>query len=374
MAAAEKELDEAIQSARQLARDQRRRLRWSLATAASYALDTVFLALFAVTGTVPAQIALAYGAAAAVVVGVAYLVTAQGWNLKARDPNLTAPQVMLAVAMQLCVVLAAPQIGFPILANLFTVFAFGMLWLSLRDSLAAWALGVAGTGAVFALVGDRIAVPVASGAEVVLVWGYLSLVLGRCLLLNVNANEMRERLADSRRRLAASLVQVQQLASHDELTGALNRRALISSLERERVRAERSGAPFCIGLMDLDHFKTVNDTYGHAKGDDVLRGFARTVHDTMRVTDVFGRYGGEEFLIILVGTEAATALEAIERIRNASAARDWSDAVPGLVQTVSAGIASFRKGETIEQLLNRADQALYQAKGGGRNRVVVSPR
>jgi diguanylate cyclase (GGDEF)-like protein len=146
----------------------------------------------------------------------------------------------------------------------------------------------------------------------------------------------------------------------------------MASLDRERARAERSGVPFAIGMMDLDHFKAVNDAHGHGVGDEVLRGFAATVHATMRVTDVFGRYGGEEFLIVLVGTELPAALEALERIRIALQARDWGGVAPGLAQTVSAGVASFRKGETVEDLLHRADQALYEAKRAGRNRVVAS--
>jgi len=146
------------------------------------------------------------------------------------------------------------------------------------------------------------------------VWLYFSLILGRCLLLSVNANRMRTRLADSRRKLAASLEQVQQLASHDELTGTLNRRSLMAALERERSRTERSGAPFSITMIDLDHFKRVNDTHGHATGDEVLRAFAATVNGTMRATDIFGRYGGEEFLMILFDTTPALALKAMERM------------------------------------------------------------
>jgi diguanylate cyclase (GGDEF)-like protein len=180
-------------------------------------------------------------------------------------------------------------------------------------------------------------------------------------------------LADSGRKLAASLKQVQQLASHDELTGTLNRRSLMAALERERSRAERSGAPFSIAMIDLDHFKRVNDTHGHAAGDEVLRALAATVHDTMRAADVFGRYGGEEFMMILDGAAPALALEAMERIRAAVAAKNWSSIAPDLSVTLSAGIASHRKGETIEQLLHRTDLALYQAKDAGRNTVIASP-
>jgi len=370
---AEVNLEAAIRESNSRDRGQRQRMVWFGMTAASYAVDTLFLALFALAGTISGTIAPAYGAAAAAISAGTYAVTASGWNLKRPDPSLVAPLSFLGIAMQLGVVLAAPQIAFPFLANLFTVFAFGMIWLPLRDSVMVWTLGITGTATVFYAVQGRIGVPVSSAFELTLVWLYFSLILGRCLLLSVNANEMRARLASSRRKLTASLEQVQQLASEDELTGTLNRRSLMAALERERSRAERSGAPFSIAMIDLDHFKRINDTHGHAVGDDVLRALAATVHDTMRATDVFGRYGGEEFLMILIGDAPALALKVMERIRAAVAAKNWSSIAPDLSVTLSAGIASHRKGETIEQLMHRADLALYQAKDAGRNTIIASP-
>ncbi len=352
-------------------RARRQRLRWIAATAASYATDALFLLLFAAAGTIPYAIGLAYALAAAAACALAWHAYARGWNLRFRDPNLTAPLILFAITLQLGVAVAAPQVAFPFLANLFTVFSFGMLWLPVAEAAGVWTIGVFGAGISFYLVGARFGSPAGSGLEVALVWLYFSLILGRSLLVSVAASEARARLAESRRRLAYTLDQVQRLASHDELTGSLNRRALMASVERERARAERSGAAFSIGMIDLDHFKSVNDERGHGVGDQVLRGFAETVRETMRVTDEFGRYGGEEFLIVLIGTELPAALEALERIRSAVQARDWRDIAPGLAQTVSAGVASYRKGETVEQLLHRADQALYEAKRAGRNRVVA---
>lgn len=372
MLEAEEKIEEAIRVRKAVDRDQRQRRTWILASTASYGVDVLFLVLFSNVGTISAQVPLTYGLIAAAITGGAYLATARGWNLKMPDPNLTEPLSQIALLMQLAVVAVAPQIGFLYLANLFTVFGFAMLWLTLQESVLIWSFGVVGVGTLFVIVGDRIGVPMASPAERWLVWGYFSLILGRCLLISVVSGDMRARLGESRRRLADSLNQVQQLASHDELTRVLNRRALVSSLERERERAERSGTVFSIGMMDLDHFKSVNDTYGHGVGDAVLREFAAAVSAAMRVTDVFGRYGGEEFLIILVGSEPAAALDAMERIRTAVAARDWNAIAPGLTQTLSAGVASFRKGGTIEQMLHGADQAMYEAKRAGRNRIEVS--
>ncbi len=371
MLQAEEKLDPALLTGGSQDRARRRRRRWISATAASYGVDSLFLALFAAAATIPAAIPVCYGIAAAVLCASTYLANAKGWNLRWRDPNLTEPLILVAIVLQLCVVVAAPQVAFPFLANLFTVFAFGMLWLTLRNAVAMWSLGVFGTGIVFYLAGGRFAAPTGSGLEVFLMWAYFSLILGRCLLVSVAANETRMRLSESRRQLADTLEQVQRLASRDELTRSLNRRSVLAALERERSRAERSGTPFCVAMIDLDHFKRVNDSYGHAAGDAVLRAFAAAVHDTMRMTDIFGRYGGEEFLMILVGAAQEAALEAVERIRATVAAHDWRAIVPDAKVTMSAGLAGFRKGESVEKLLQRADRALYEAKHGGRNRTIL---
>lgn len=371
MLQAEEKLDPALLTGGSQDRARRRRRRWISATAASYGVDSLFLALFAAAATIPAAIPVCYGIAAAVLCASTYLANAKGWNLRWRDPNLTEPLILVAIVLQLCVVVAAPQVAFPFLANLFTVFAFGMLWLTLRNAVAMWSLGVFGTGIVFYLAGGRFAAPTGSGLEVFLMWAYFSLILGRCLLVSVAANETRMRLSESRRQLADTLEQVQRLASRDELTRSLNRRSVLAALERELSRAERSGTPFCVAMIDLDHFKRVNDSYGHAAGDAVLRAFAAAVHDTMRMTDIFGRYGGEEFLMILVGAAQEAALEAVERIRATVAAHDWRAIVPDAKVTMSAGLAGFRKGESVEKLLQRADRALYEAKHGGRNRTIL---
>ncbi len=363
-------IESALKASRDDARARSERLYWIGATAASYAVDTLFLALFALAGIIPGIISLCYGLAAGFICATTALAQLKGWNLRARDPSLTEPLILIALALQLAVVWFAPQIAFPYLSNMFTVLAFGMISLTVRESLVIWSLGVAGTGVVLYAIADRLAMPPMTGLNLTLVWLYFSVILGRFVVLSVYSSGLRARLGESRRRLAATLDQVQRLISHDELTRTLNRRSLVARLGEERSRCERSGASFSLALMDLDFFKKVNDTYGHAVGDEVLRGFARAVHDAMRVTDVFGRYGGEEFLLILTGSTTAAAHDAAERIRAAVMAKDWTLTAAGLKVTVSVGIASFRKGESIEQLLKRADNALYQAKHAGRNRTV----
>ncbi|MFZ1907658.1 MAG: diguanylate cyclase, partial [Burkholderiales bacterium] len=304
MVEADAELERADKERRARERAQRRRLGWVGAVVLSYGIDTVFLLLYARAGTVPGYVAAVY-----IGLGVAFslvyaALVALDWNLKMRDASLLAVSVAWGVLVQLAVVAIAPQIAFPQLANLFTVFAFGMLWLPVTEAAVVWAFAMAGTGAVLYWNAGHLGAAFASGFELTVTWLYLSVILSRSLILTVYANGLRARLADNRRKLAASLAKIQELVHYDELTGAFNRRALVARLGEELSRCARTHVPFSVALLDLDHFKAVNDGYGHAAGDRVLRAFADTVQAQMRKTDVFGRYGGEEFLMILTGSNA----------------------------------------------------------------------
>ena len=170
-------------------------------------------------------------------------------------------------------------------------------------------------------------------------------------------------------KLEQALQIINELAIRDELTGTHNRRHLIKLIETEKERTARLGHLFCLCLLDIDFFKRINDTYGHSTGDMVLREFARTVQRQIRETDAFGRYGGEEFLLMLPETAVDEALNLAERVR-ISIEKMGFGAMPDLATTVSIGVAQCRLGESIAQTMARADEALYLAKSGGRNRVV----
>ena len=366
------ELERADRERRARDRAQRRRLRWIGAIAASYAIDTLFLALYAAAGTVPVRVSVAYGGAGLGFCLIYALLVASGLNQRLRDPSIMVPGVLWGVMAQLLVVAMAPQIVFPYLVNVFTVFAFGMLWLRLKQAAGVWALAMVGSAAVLYLNEAGLGVAATSNFELLLTWAFLSAILSRTLGLTVYANGLRARLGESRRKLAAALDQIRELVHHDELTKALNRRSLIARLEEELSRSQRTQVPFCVAMLDLDEFKHVNDLFGHPTGDAVLRQFVAAAQDTMRKTDVFGRYGGEEFMMILTASGKAGADGAVERVRQAAATYAWDRIAPGLELTVSAGLAEFRQGESVEQLINRADAALYEAKRGGRNRLVIA--
>lgn len=190
----------------------------------------------------------------------------------------------------------------------------------------------------------------------------------------------RQRLERQRERLADDLRRVTHHVERDQLTNSFSRRHIIEMLTREMARTDRTGEFFCVCLLDLDHFKALNDNHGHLTGDRILASFARRVRGELRSMDTvnragvqsaLGRVGGEEFLVILPHTTLKGALRVAERMRQAVNERplDGQHAV-----TVSIGIAEYRGSETVGGLLGRADKALYGAKRGGRNRVHCASR
>jgi diguanylate cyclase (GGDEF)-like protein len=179
-----------------------------------------------------------------------------------------------------------------------------------------------------------------------------------------------ERILKLEENLTASRQQMEYLALHDGLTGLLNRRALHEHAEAELSRAARSATPFSLILLDVDHFKSINDQYGHAAGDAALRLVANTLTQQVRAYDAVGRWGGEEFLILLPNTALAEARAAAERIREAiEAARLPLVEGGGVRLTASLGVAMLADHQSLHELTQQADAALYRAKQAGRNQV-----
>ncbi|MEO8875967.1 MAG: diguanylate cyclase, partial [Polyangiaceae bacterium] len=175
-------------------------------------------------------------------------------------------------------------------------------------------------------------------------------------------------------RIAALIEDARRLAASDALTGLMNRRAFVDAMERERSRAVRHALPFSFVMIDVDHFKSVNDTFGHAAGDLVLQTVARVLNAIARRSDIVGRWGGEEFVVALPQTSEAGARVAGERLRRAIS--DASCKLPGggtIQITASLGIASTDTIWDSEAIVARADAAMYQAKSRGRNRVEIAP-
>ena len=171
-----------------------------------------------------------------------------------------------------------------------------------------------------------------------------------------------KRILDLQAKLAFS-------ASHDHLTRLLNRHALFDRLSGEMARADREDGPLVLALLDLDHFKVVNDTYGHIAGDDVLRAIAKEIPRYLRPYDVVGRYGGEEFVVILPGASLDEGYRIMDRVREGISLKSVKTKEGNISVTVSAGMAQYGPPMTMDDLISRADKALYRAKDGGRNLI-----
>ena len=178
------------------------------------------------------------------------------------------------------------------------------------------------------------------------------------------------------RRLVIKLDEVQRhlvlQATTDELTGVMNRRTILKRLEEEQQRAIRLREALCIMIIDLDHFKRINDTYGHLFGDVVLKSVVASIRDTVRTYDIIGRIGGEEFLIISPGIQLEVAISLAERVRTLISELEIEHGEQYIVVTVSAGLTTLESGDMgVVPMMMRADRALYMAKEQGRNRVVA---
>lgn len=295
---------------------------------------------------------------------VFYALLRSGLNLKFSDPSMTTLQMVSAM-----VVLAST--GFFIKSEardtlmpiLLMIFYFGIYRLDTRELTRLALVNIALYGVMIAAL--YVYRPQTLDLHLEL------LRLGILALASLWFGTVGGHVTKLRRGLAERKEAIEALLERDDLTGVGNRRFLTHMLEQEKSRANRSGTHFCVAMLDLDYFKRVNDTYGHAAGDQMLKIFAQVAQQGLRKIDYFGRYGGEEFMLIMSDTRLEGAQATVERLRiNVENVR-FNDVDPKLIQTVSIGVAEFRAGESIEHIQLRADKAMYKAKAGGRNRVEI---
>ena len=337
--------------------------------AVSYSLITSVLLVYGYAGTIPLIIPSAYFLSGVALVGIFVVLSEQHFSDRFEDHYLTIFQVGGHVALQLCFLLAAPQIGFVFLSVVFLIFGFGALRMTSRQAIIAWTLTMIGLAPIFLFTGTTIGLPVATPIERIAAMLSYVLTIGQCAFVGLYGSTMRKMLYDRSFQLKEAYKRIEELAELDELTGASNRRSIMRMLEEEMDRAGRCETPCSIALIDLDWFKRINDAYGHPTGDEVLRTFSITMFANIRAVDRFGRYGGEEFLLVLPNMGTDHALRALDRVRAIIADLDWSAFSPGMKVTISAGVATLKPNETSDTLLARADSALYAAKAQGRNRI-----
>lgn len=346
-------MSQATYTTEQIARAQRLRLRRSLLAFLFYGDSATVLAVACGIGLFPLG--------ALYIVLVMFLCTpalfvaliASGANPRRRDPSLTEAQI--AAAMLNCTLVltfAGPLRGIVMLAYILPL-QFGAFALTTPVLLRLCLIPAAGLPLAIAashwlgMRGAALELELVQWMALMLVLPFTAYVAGRLFDYN----------------------RYKRLSDRDELSGLYNRRAALAYLDQLTRLSTPNQVAFCVAVLDFDHFKQINDQFGHAAGDEVIRSFALLARDTLRKGDVIARWGGEEFVVVLHG-DYEQAQHSIERLREARAGQ-VVEAV-GRAVTLSAGLALHQPGESIASLIERADRALYAAKHAGRNRTELA--
>jgi len=356
-------------TAKVLSRRAKQRRGIQAMIAASYVVDGLILMLYARAGAIPETVGPAFAATGLLSVAWYLVLSETGFTERFKDHYLVVPQLIISVMILLSFAYIAPAVGLMFLCTLFTAVTFSALRSTPLQSALLWTVIAAGLAALFLLTDKPIGLPVGNSIERLATLLLFALGIGRCMYIGIFSSSMRQSLYQSGQKLKEAYRRIEELAELDELTGSFNRRTIMRMLGEEIVRAQRGNAPCSVALIDLDFFKRINDAHGHPTGDEVLRTFAITVFANIRAIDRFGRYGGEEFLLVMPDTGEDAAFRMLDRLRAIVAELDWSAFSPGMRVTLSAGVATLRENETSDNFLARADSALYASKARGRNRI-----
>ena len=341
-----------------------------IAQGGSYVFDAAILVLYHMAGTISVFLPALYLLAGVTWTALALALSEANYNDRFKDHYLTVPQSIGSTTIQFLAIFLSPEIGFYFAFVIFIVFGFGALRMSGRQAALVWTYATVGLALLFEVTDKSIGLPMATSFERTLALLCLVSALGRCAFTGLHGSSMREMLYKRGQELKKAHARIEELAQIDELTGVLNRRFIMQALNEEVARAQRNAACCSIAIIDLDLFKRINDLFGHPVGDEVLRSFAIAVAANIRNIDRLGRYGGEEFLLVLPGSSRQQATAVVNRLREIVATLNWTSISDGLTATMSAGVAEVRLDEAPDETLARADAALYRAKDAGRNCVM----
>lgn len=294
-----------------------------------------------------------------------------GLNELAADPSLTVAQILWGTSFLLTITYLLNEWRGLILMSYFGMLSFGYFKLRFREFFSVAMFAILGYALIilyiFVYEPERIEIKL----ELLQLLAFVSTITVM-LFTGSSIHQLRERTKQQRTELQDALDQNKRLATTDELTGLFNRRYFMEKLAQQKALSERDDSDFVLCYCDLDHFKNINDTFGHHTGDVVLQKFAEILRSSIREIDYVARFGGEEFVCLLVNTNMDEAIKVTERIRQSIADYNFSDIAPSLHSTVSIGIANFKQYNTIQETIMSADHRMYQAKQQGRNKVIAS--
>ncbi len=299
-----------------------------------------------------------------------YLIFRTGLNKKFTDPSLTFTQMVIAALTAMMGIYYTDNIrGIMLVAYIVTIL-FGVFRFNIIQYFIFTIFSVTCYGTVIILLLNNHPDTITLQVEILQLVVFAT-VLTWFSMVGSYMRKIREKLSATNYRLNNALNTIRELAIHDDLTRAYNRRQMYEELKKEKAKADRSGGIFSIALFDLDHFKKINDTYGHLKGDDVLKYLIHSISHEIREIDSISRYGGEEFVIIMNGTDAKGAEECAFRIKSRIENLKFPGFADSFRITISTGITTYHPVESIDELIARSDSAMYKAKSMGRNQVVI---
>ncbi|PKN37288.1 MAG: GGDEF domain-containing protein [Deltaproteobacteria bacterium HGW-Deltaproteobacteria-2] len=294
-----------------------------------------------------------------------YATIRTGLNKRFKDPSLTLLQMVIATFWAMVVVYYADSIRSVVLLLYLVVFVFGLFKLNVWQFLFLSAFAVVNyTSVIFLLYKIH---PEAINARIeILNIVVLATVLPWFSLVGGYITRLRNKISHA-------LSTIEKIAIIDDLTQVFNRRQMYKILEHEKALVDRGVNSFSVCIFDLDHFKRVNDTFGHSAGDVVLRTVAQEAQKNLRNIDHIARYGGEEFILILTHSEKREAMDCAERIRELTKQIVFDNMPSDFRITISVGVTEYQPSELIQKAIDRADVALYRAKANGRDRVEYEP-
>jgi diguanylate cyclase (GGDEF)-like protein len=343
-----------------------------LAQAISYVIDSAILFLYFAAGTTPLATSLSYLLAGLLWTGTTLGLSEVHFNDRFKDHYLTVPQSVGSTTILLIAIYLAPEVGFYFVCINFIVLGFGALRMSAWQTALVWTYSTVGLTILFLTTNKPIAMPMSTDVERALALACIVSALGRCAFTGLYGSSLREILYKRGNELRVAHARIEQLAQVDELTGTLNRRYIMKALNEELTRTQRSNDPCSVAIVDLDYFKRINDRFGHPVGDEVLRTFSFSIGANIRNIDKLGRYGGEEFLLVLPGAGKEEAAQAVDRLRAIIEDVNWTAISSGVELTMSAGVWQIKPNDSADDVLAKADKALYRAKEAGRNRVIAA--
>jgi len=299
------------------------------------------------------------------------IIIRSGLNKRYSDPSLTIPQMVWGTFFLLTITYLLNEWRGLILMAYFGMLSFGFFKLKFREFLSVSLLAILGYALIilyiFIYEPERIHVKL----ELAQLLAF-TCTIAVMLYTGSAIHRLRERTKKQYVALQEALEINKKLATTDDLTGLYNRRYFMEKLAQQKALSERDDSDFVLCFCDLDHFKHINDTFGHQCGDVVLQKFSNILTSSIREIDYAARFGGEEFVCLLVNTDIENAKKVMERVRDSFENYNFNDVAPQLFATVSIGIANFKEFNTLQETMVSADHRMYRAKHLGRNKVVFS--